>query len=451
MKKTLINLMECDLKKIASKGQIIASKMLLLAIVLIYPLTKVKALPSYARQTQMSCAMCHSSFPELNAFGRQFKLNGYTMTTMSTIDAIADSNKSSRLKLLSSLPVSVMFQTSITKIDKNVTGQQNNSVAFPQQLSLFFSGQITPHIGTFIQMTYADGAFGMDNTDIRYANTTNIGSKSILYGLTLNNNPTVQDIWNTSPAWRFPSASSGNAPRPTKSTHIESLGAQVAGLGAYTLFNNLVFAEVSGYRSAQQKAPNPADTTSTTTIKHISPYWRLALQHQWGTNYFELGTFGMASNNFQNGITGNLDKFVDLGFDCQLEHTLSYGIFSMHAAFIKEKETKQITDTISTSDLSLNFNSFKVDGNLYLKNGLGATLGYFNNTGSVDNGIGSANNKPNSSGIIGQLEYLAWYNTKFSVQYVYYQKFDGNKTNYDGIGRDAKNNNAIYLLAWLCF
>ena len=46
-----------------------------------------KAVPSYARQTGMSCTACHYSFPELNAFGRQFKMNGYTLTFMKTIEA----------------------------------------------------------------------------------------------------------------------------------------------------------------------------------------------------------------------------------------------------------------------------------------------------------------------------------------------------------------------------
>jgi hypothetical protein len=430
--------------------------LLAIALFMVAPLSKVKALPSYARQTQMSCTACHTSFPELNNFGRQFKLNGYTMTTMPTIDAQgSDTTKpsTSKLKLLSTLPLSVMLQSSFTHISKDVAGTQNNSVAFPQQLSMFFAGQITPHIGSFIQMTYADGAFGMDNADVRYANTVNIGSKSLLYGLSLNNNPTVQDVWNTSPAWRYPSASSASAPTPAKSTILENLGTQVAGLGAYTLINNLVFAEISGYRSAQQGAgANPATYIDTLVIKRIAPYWRFALQHQWSSDYLELGTFGIASNHFQNGITGNMSKFVDMGVDLQFEHIMSFGYFSLHAALINEKESREVTDTAqNTSKLSLSFNSFKVDANLYLKNGLGATVGYFNNTGTEDVKVQSLTNKPNSSGFISQLELLSMYNTKFAVQYVSYQKFDGSKTNYDGAGRNAAHNNAIYLLAWFCF
>jgi len=34
------------------------------------------AVPSFARQTGMQCATCHTVFPGLTVFGRQFKLRG---------------------------------------------------------------------------------------------------------------------------------------------------------------------------------------------------------------------------------------------------------------------------------------------------------------------------------------------------------------------------------------
>jgi len=39
------------------------------------------AVPSYSRQTGLPCASCHYAPPELNAFGRKFKLEGYTFAT----------------------------------------------------------------------------------------------------------------------------------------------------------------------------------------------------------------------------------------------------------------------------------------------------------------------------------------------------------------------------------
>jgi hypothetical protein len=425
------------------------TKWVVFLIVLILPFNVAKSLPSFARQTQMSCTACHVSFPELNSFGRAFKANGYTLTTVSTIsDQSGDSLKpKTRLNLLNNLPLSAMVQTAFTNVAKDVPGQQNNSGAFPQQLSLFFAGQITPHLGTFIQMTYADGSFGMDNADIRYANTTSIGPKNLLYGVTLNNNPTSQDLWNTSPAWRFPYASSAAAPSPAKATMIERMGGQVAGLGAYALYNDLIFAEFSAYHTANTSGHNPPDSTNTQVIKVFMPYWRLALQHQWSSNYIELGTFGMTSDNYITGISGDGDRFTDIGIDLQYERTLAIGSFSLHSSFITESEVRD-----NSPETNYSFQSFKADANLYLKNGMGATLGYFNNNGSADiTNFPNGNNQPNSSGIIAQLEYLPWYNVKFAAQYVAYQKFDGSAINYDGAGRNAAHNNTLYLLAWLSF
>jgi len=223
---------------------------------------------------------------------------------------------------------------------------------------------------------------------------------------------------------------------------------QVAGLGAYALFNNLLFAELTFYRSAQQGAANPADSTSVMAIKGFAPYWRLALQHQWSDTYLELGTFGIAPKQYANGISGNMDNFTDIGFDLQLEHSLPFGQFTLHSSLISEAEHRE--DSASQHS-NLNFNSFKIDGSLYFKKGIGTTIGYFNTSGSRDAAIGSYNNKPNSSGILFQLEYLPWYNTKFIIQYVSYAKFDGSSNTYSSSGRSAPNNNTLFLMAWLNF
>ena len=423
-------------------------KLLLLFAAIFLNIGESKALPSYARQTGMSCSACHFSFPELNSFGRQFKMNGYVMTGMNTIESKDDSTNVTRLKLLSTLPLSAMVQSSFTNIAKDVPGTQNNSVTLPQQLSVFYAGQITPHIGTFIQMTYDGHSFGMDNVDIRYTNQGRLASKSLVYGLTLNNNPAVQDVWNTSPAWRFPSAGSDAAKTPAKSSIMENLGTQVAGLGAYTLWNNLIFAEVTLYRSAQQGAANPADSTSTGVVRGVAPYWRLALQHQWYNNFIEIGTFGIAPKLYAQGISGVMSKYRDIAFDFQYEHNLPFGALTFHSSYTHETETRQYTPSLSEE---FDFNTLKVDGNLYLKKGLGFTMGYFYTQGSKDANVGSWSGRPDSNGFIGQIEYLPWYNTKFAIQYVAYNKFDGTIMNYDNNGRNAADNNTLYLVVWLNF
>ncbi|NNN05756.1 MAG: hypothetical protein HKL90_07630 [Elusimicrobia bacterium] len=38
---------------------------------------QAEALPSFARKYKMSCSQCHAGYPVLNAYGRQFKMNGF--------------------------------------------------------------------------------------------------------------------------------------------------------------------------------------------------------------------------------------------------------------------------------------------------------------------------------------------------------------------------------------
>ncbi len=421
----------------------------------------VYSVPGFARQTGLSCSACHNMFPEINSFGREFKLNGYTLTNINTLIEKNDKEEI-LLKLLSYSPLSAMVQTSLTNLNKRIPDTQNNNIEFPQQLSLFYTGLISPHLGTFIQLTYAgqDGAIGMDNIDIRYNNMKMLGSKRLIYGLTLNNNPSVQDVWNSIPAWRFPYATSGVAPSPSAAPLIEgALAQQVAGLGGYVFFNSLIYAEFSAYRSAPQGVPVPPDSAAAGIIKGIAPYWRLALQHEWQKHYLEIGTSGMATRLYPTGVTGLTNTFTDLGFDLQYEYTFHKGTFKLHPSWYHE--TQKLDASLASGESANRnntLNSLKVSAEVYTDRGFGATLGYFSVNGSHDEGIytpgaitGSRTGKPDSNGFIAEIAYLPWYNTKFSLQYTMYNKFNGASSNYDGSGRDASHNNTLYLLVWLCF
>ncbi|MDA8420484.1 MAG: cytochrome C, partial [Pseudomonadota bacterium] len=108
------------------------------------------AVPSFARQTGLPCEVCHTVFPELTPFGRLFKLNGYTLTGLKQIEAAGGKG----LKINAGAPLSVMVMTGVTHENKVAAGSQNNNAEFPQQLSLFYAGEISPHMGSFLQVTY---------------------------------------------------------------------------------------------------------------------------------------------------------------------------------------------------------------------------------------------------------------------------------------------------------
>ena len=95
-------------------------------------------------------------------------------------------------------------------------GTRATTYQFPQQLSLFAATAISDRMGIFSQLTYSDqsATISIDNVDLRFATHKTIGNRDVLVGLTLHNNPTVQDVWNTTPAWGYPFNSSAVAPTP---------------------------------------------------------------------------------------------------------------------------------------------------------------------------------------------------------------------------------------------
>ncbi len=349
-----------------------------------------------------------------------------------------------------------MVQASVTQIKRAPPGTQNGIAELPQQVSLFLGEEITPHLGTFLQFTYdaASGAFGMDNADIRFATHGRVASKELLYGLSLNNNPTVQDVWNGSPAWRFPFASSTVAPTPTAAPLLDgALGHQVAGLGGYGLWDNRVYGEFSVYRSAPQHGRHPPDAGAQQTLEGVAPYWRAALQHGWQAQYLELGTYGLSIRLYPTGVTGPTDRYTDLGFDAQYERRIGQGNVTAHTTWIHESRTLDASVAAgAAANAAGTLNTFRIDGSYYTPGRVGFTVAYFATSGSADDSLyaTSVTRTPNSSGVIGELDFLPWLNTRFALQYVAYAEFNGARRAYDG-ARNASDNNTLYLLAWLVF
>ena len=418
--------------------------------------------PSFSRQTKLPCSACHYQFPQLTPFGRLFKLNGYTLTGLTPIGEPGDTTGRAALSLSPIPPMAAMVVTSVTRTNKAQPGTQNGTALFPQQASLFVAGALTPNIGAFTQFTYSgvDGSFGIDNVDIRLAGHKTMGDHDVLLGMTLHNNPTVQDVWNTTPAWGYPFMASEAAPSPIASTLIDGgLAQQVLGLGVYSLFNNTLYAEATAYRSAQQGVSAPLDASATNVTNGVIPYWRLALQHLSPATYAMLGTYGMSANLYPQGVTGKTNRYTDVGVDAQVEHTMGTATLIGRATYIHESQhldasvangaATGLTPTLSTVRASLG---------LVPDLRCGLNLGYFQTSGTSDpllfapaSVTGSRTGSPNTAGEIGEVSYNAWENTRFGLQYVMYNKFNGATTNYDASGRRATDNNTLYLYTWLAF
>ena len=430
---------------------------------LVVAIGSAEALPSYARQTGQQCAACHNGFPELTPYGRLFKLNGYTF-----------GGGQSDLP-----PLAMMVTADYTHTQAGQAGGAaphygpNNNFAVPDTASIFYGGRILGDygLGAFAQATYSQTGrtFSWDNTDIRWAKATTIYGDETVFGVSLNNNPTVTDLWNTTPAWRYPFLSSSLAPTPAAATMIENTYAQqVAGLNVYGLWRRLVYAELGGYTTLTKGVDQAfGEGIGSDSFKGIAPYWRVALQPVWGPNSFEIGTFGMAANINPARTTGfGTDHKTDIGFDVQYQYLTDRHSVSAQASWISEHQHLDSTFAQGgSSSLDDDLHSFNAKATYYYDQTYGATLGYSRLQGSGDAGLyNSASpiaNSPNSDWWTVEADYMPfnrggpdfwpWLNMKLGLQYIWYTKFNGATSNIDGAGRKASDNNTLFAFAWFAF
>ena len=448
------------------------------------------AVPSFARQTGQECIACHVSFPELTPYGRYFKLTGYTIGKPAFTSEGYDH-----------LPVAVMAQASVTNIRGNnmvdpesgdtvQVNPRNNQGVF-SGASLFLAAKLTDYAGGFIQWSYdnlaADpntgklkGHSALDNTDLRVAgkySAAGAAEPDIVFGATLHNNPTVQDVWNSTPAFGYPYTASPFGPTPPVATQIDgTLAQQVAGLGAYLYWRKTLYAEFSAYRTADggfswlRAGQDTSSDGGVAALKGYNPYWRIAVTHDWGANSIMVGAFGMQVDRYPSNLdtsTGT-DRFRDYGIDAQYQYITDPHTFTVDATYIHEKQSydtsfQSVVDTgagigagPAPANQSDTLRTFKLKASYYAQRKYGATLAYFSTTGSADAGLygtdadGNALT-PDTRGYIAELDYLPIQNVRLMLQYTAFTKFAGASSNIDGNGRNARDNNTLFLNVWVAF
>jgi hypothetical protein len=411
--------------------------------------------PAFAIQTGQPCAACHvGAFgPQLKPYGRDFKLNGY----------VASDGKDH------GLPMAMTLQGSFTHTSAAQPGgaapgfSPNDNLAL-DQLSLYYAGKIAPHTGGFIEFEY-DGVAKqpqIGNVDIRHVREAQLFGQDALLGLTVNNNPTVQDPWNSTPAWGFPYNSSALAPTPLAATLVDGgLGQRVAGAGGYVLWHNLLYLEADAYKGLSPKAleatgivPSAgADQTSG-----LTPYGRLAIMRDWQSHHLEVGAYGLAADIFPGGVKpfGLADHLVDVAFDANYQFIadpskVTSDMLSAHATYIHETGRLEASRALGGALLNHSLDTFRFDVSYSFAATVTPTFQYFRTSGTPDaNYWNTASGSPNSEGMIFEVAYVPWgkpdsplpgFNTRLAVQYVDYLRFDG-------ASRNAGRNNNVFVSLW---
>jgi hypothetical protein len=433
--------------------------------------SSANAVPAFGQQTGQQCASCHvGGFgPQLTPFGRAFKLGGYTLRTRANIP-------------ISAMAVASFIVTRRPQSSPPADGfSTNNNFAFDQG-SIFLAGGLGSHLGVFSQTTYngINKAWSWDNLDLRAVNTSTIGGKDLLYGVSLNNNPSVQDAWNTLPAWGYPYTTSGLAPGRSDAPLINGgLAQSVLGITGYAWFDSKFYVEAGGYSSPRAGTLRwlGADPLSPGDVRGIAPYGRVAFEDQLGGGTFQLGAFVLKANIYpgRDRSSGSTDRYSDIGVDSSWLKKTGKDTVTINARYTHEKRSLQATCSLGFGDESIApvplnecasgpLHELRADASYYWHDKIGATLGAFTIGGPANASLypESRTASPGSSAILLQIDGTPFggaghsplgprFNLRVGAQYTAYLKFDGAQRNYDGAGTNAADNNTLRVFTWVAF
>lgn len=443
----------------ARSGTALAIVLVVLAW-LVFASSSANAVPSMARQTGYSCARCHTVFPELTSFGREFKLGAFAMS----------SDEWDKSPFWKRIPVAALAQVARTDTrtalpeDVSEEGAPRDRETIIQAAGFYYGGKITENSGALIQYNY-DGIerkWGMEMFDARYGDQASLAGKELLWGVTMNNTPTVSDIYNSTRSWSFPHTDQASV-MPAASTLVDmSLASQVGSVGFYSRWNDLVYAEVDLYRTANTgffRFMGLGDETEN-VVEGTAPYWRLALQHENAPHYFEVGTYGMVAKVRADREDAGLgtNRFRDIALDGSYQYIKDDHTVSAHATWIRETQDWNASFPLGMSSSSSTvLKTFRGDVHYFYKRQWGGGVQYFDTRGDAndllyntgDPVMGSTNGRPDTRGWTAELNYLPIENIKLALRYTSYQKFNGASDNYDGFGRSARDNDSIFALIWV--
>ena len=406
------------------------------------------ALPSFARQTGQACTACHvGGFgPQLTPYGMKFKIGGYT-----------DWDGSS-----SWMPVSAQAIAGYTRV-RGAKSAEIDKVSSDRlsEASVFAAGRVNDHVGGFVQVTY-DGighTFGLDHTDLRLVNTGTLGGKELTYGVSFNNNPTVQDPFNTLAVWGYPYTGSPIADGPGAASLIgggRGLEHTVGGMTLYGFWDNSIYAEIGTYRTLAprtQVALGEGKDSDPGRLGDGTIYWRTAYFRDLKRQAFSVGLFGMNGGlHARGGIDpATVGNFHDIGVDAMYQYLgTREHIGTVNASYVRE--------TASSQGERGHLNEFKTNASYFYRNTYGLTVGYFSTTGDaigLYSGDPANPNSPNSRGYVTELSWIPfgkedswmapWANVRVGLQYIGYQRFDG-----EG-GAAAHGHNTLFGYVWTAF
>jgi hypothetical protein len=164
----------------------------------------------------------------------------------------------------------------------------------------------------------------------------------------------------------------------------------------------------------------------------------------------------------QLNASGPTDRFTDTAVDAQYQYLSDPHIVTFQTTYIHEKQDNRASfdpacdPTLGACLNATNhLNTFKAKASYLYNRKYGASIAYFDTTGSndaiaFDNGGVNPVTKPDTRSYVIQLDYNPWTFARLSLQYTGYTKFDGS-SDVDNLGLKPSDRNTLFLNAWFAY
>ncbi len=342
-----------------------------------------RAIPSYSRQTGLSCATCHTVFPHLTPFGRNFKLHGYVTNNTQLISDHASTNDTTgQGRTILEFPNIPMVSARISSrwnyqaggnggmVPHGAVSAGQDFISTPdgygdQDLinylagsSIYIAGEITPHLGSFIEFSGPDdegGTVGLGMFDLALVSSDiTVAGQNFVYGIRAEDALAAGDPSNSIGTWGLTAGLMG------LSTHNTLFDAGTSFMEGGELFGMLgdfdgggLYGSVGVYRPTTNQSAGSyvqgsiAGSGTFDGVSGVNTYVRLSYYlPPIGKNmYPEIGGFGYFGNLNMTATPSAalldplyVDHYYDLGLDLQVQYIGNNNLLELFGLFQDQRD-----------------------------------------------------------------------------------------------------------------
>ncbi len=347
------------------------------------------AVPSFARQVQKPCSACHTIWPNLNQYGRQFKVKAYT-----DVSPKSKLVKKDNLNMLAVLPVSVrVFAYPYFSEDKD--DETKDYTDIPHEVELFLAGRLTENLGLFSEIEWEpkdDVNAELGPVVLAYQYPMQDGTT---LGLVLFRGSTFHADPFNSLGGRGHSLIYGGSTRRAltlkRGFEFAPFDNNQALLAHGYFLGNRLYAAIGAMRGEDTKADDPIDG-----------YFRVAWDQPLSYGAVTFG--GAVYTGKQEGATyeSDVDRFY---LDASLEAGIDDHLFEVQALYGTGED-----DNVGGAGITKELDGFYLEGSYFFQRKMGVMAAY--NAVNFDN-----DSKDEETIWVIGAKYLPWANVKLAIQY----------------------------------